>query len=188
MKRIAAIAVAVFAVACAQPAPPAEPAAAPTTAHTDSLKAGYEMAKSNLVRAAEQMPEEDYGFRPAGVIEEVRTFGGIMAHAANANFMFCGMVSGEAGPGVDFEEAATTKADITKALADSFAFCDRAFASVNDQTGAEMVRIDFFNADWTKLGVLAFNTAHGMEHYGNIVTYMRAKGMVPPSSQPGGGN
>ena len=43
-------------------------------------------------------------------------------------------------------------------------------------------------ADWTKLGVLAFNTAHGMEHYGNIVTYLRAKGMVPPSSQPGGGN
>jgi len=185
MKRIAILAAGVFAVACAQPAPPAEPAA-PTSAHTNSLKVSQDIAKSDLVRAAEQMPEEDYGFKPAGVAEEVRSFGQIVAHVAGANGMFCSMVSGEAAPTVD--DAMTAKADIVKALNDAFAFCDRAFASVNDQTGAEMVSISFLNAEFSKLGVLAFNTAHNMEHYGNLVTYMRAKGMVPPSSQGGGGN
>jgi uncharacterized damage-inducible protein DinB len=184
MKHFAVIVVAMAAVGCAQPAPPAEPAV-PTTAHTDSIKVVYDIAKSDLTRAAEQMPEEDYGFKPAGVIDEVRSFGQIMAHVAGANGMFCGMVSGEAAPAVD--EAMTAKADIVKALNDSFAFCDRAIASVNDQTGAEKVTIGFLNADLTKLGVLAFSAAHDMEHYGNIVTYMRAKGMVPPSSQPSGG-
>ncbi len=187
MKRFAVLIAAAFAVACAQPAPPAEPPA-PTSDHTNSLKVGHDIAKSNLTGAADQMPEGDYGFKPAGVADEVRSFGGILAHAANANFMFCGMVSGEAGPGVNFEETATTKADIVKALNDSFAFCDRAFASVDDQSGALKVNISFLNADLTKLGVLAFNTAHNMEHYGNLVTYMRAKGMVPPSSQGQGGN
>jgi len=181
MKRLAVLAAAMFAVACAQPAPPAEPAA-PTTAHTDSLKVSYEIAKSDLTRSAEQMPEEDYGFRPAGVADDVRSFGQILAHVAGANYMFCGMVSGEAGMEVDVATT-TAKADIVKALNDSFAFCDRAFASVNDQTGAAMVNIGFLNADLTKLGVLAFSIAHDMEHYGNLVTYFRAKGMVPPSSQ-----
>ena len=182
MKHFAVVIAAIAVAGCAQPAPPP---AAPTTAHTDSLKVGYEIAKSDLTRAAEQMAEADYGFKPAGVADEVRSFGQIVAHVAGANGMFCGMVSGEAAPAVD--EAMAAKADITKALADSFALCDRAFASVNDQSGAETVRIDFLNADLTKLGLLAFNTAHEMEHYGNLVTYMRAKGMVPPSSQPSGG-
>ena len=51
-----------------------------------------------------------------------------------------------------------------------------------------MVRIEFINRELAKLGVLAFNNAHNFEHYGNLVTYMRAKGMVPPSSQGQGGN
>ena len=187
MRRLGMLIIAVAAVGCAQPAPPPEPPP-PSTAVTSSLKGGYDIAKSFITRAAEQMAEADYGFKPAGVAGEVRSFGQIVAHLANANYLFCAMVSGEAGPGVDYEETATTKVDITKALGESFAFCDRAYGSVNDQTGAEAVRVDFLNMDSTKLGVLAFNSGHEMEHYGNLVTYMRAKGLVPPSSQQGGGN
>ena len=184
MKRFGLMMLGLTLVGCAQPAPPP---AEPTTAIVDSLKGSYEIGKGYLTRAAEQMEEADYAFKPAGVAEEVRSFGAIVAHVAGANGMFCSMVSGEAAPEGNPEEL-TAKADIQKALADSFALCDRAYASVNDETGKATVRIDFLNADWSKLGVLAFNTAHDMEHYGNLVTYMRAKGMVPPSSQPMGGN
>jgi uncharacterized damage-inducible protein DinB len=82
------------------------------------------------------------------------------------------------------EQTSTTKADIQKALADSFAFCDRAFAAVDDASGAEAVTIAMMNMPTTKLGVLGFATAHQFEHYGNLVTYLRLNKMVPPSSQP----
>ncbi len=185
MKRIGFAVLAMVAVGCA-PAPP--PPAPPSNAVTDGLKVGFDAGKGFLTAAAEQMAEADYAFKPAGVAAEVRSFGQIIGHVANANSMFCSMVSGEAGPGVDVEATMTSKADLTKALGDALALCERAFASVNDQTGAESLRVDFLNADLTKLGVLGFNTAHNFEHYGNLVTYFRAKGMVPPSSQGQGGN
>ena len=186
MKRIGFTVLAMVAVGCAPPAPP--PPAPPSSVVTDSIKTGFDIGKNFITQAAEQMAEADFAFKPTGVAAEVRSFGQLVGHVANANYLFCSMVSGEAGPGVDIEQTATSKADLTKALGEAFAFCDRAFGSVNDQTGADPLRVDFLNADLTKLGVLAFNNAHNMEHYGNIVTYMRAKGMVPPSSQSQGGN
>jgi uncharacterized damage-inducible protein DinB len=187
MNRVGALLVTVAVAGCAQPAPEPAPAPPPSTAITDSLKAGHEIARGYVTAAADQMAEADFAFKPARVAAEVRTFGQIVGHIADANFMFCSMVSGEANPNPGAEKMAA-KADITKALGDAFAFCDRAIASVNDQSGADPVRIDFLNRDFTKLGVIAMNTAHNMEHYGNLVTYMRAKGMVPPSSAPQGGN
>ena len=82
----------------------------------------------------------------------------------------------------------TAKADLQKALAASFEFCDRAFAGLNDQTGAaEATIVPINNMKTTRLGALSFNAAHDMEHYGNLVTYMRMNKMVPPSSQPAAG-
>jgi len=180
MKRMALIVLAAGAVACGQATPEPPPVSSDITS---SLLEPYEGAKSYITRAAEQMPEADYGFKPAGTADEVRTYGRILAHIADANYTFCSAVSGEAPPATSVEETMTAKADITTALADSFAFCDRAFGSVNDQTGAMAVRIEAFDMDSTKLGALALNTAHDLEHYGNLVTYLRVKGLVPPSSQ-----
>jgi uncharacterized damage-inducible protein DinB len=180
MTRLGMIVLAAGAVACGQTTPEPPPV---SSVVTDSLLGPYEGAKSHITRAAEQMPEADYGFKPAGTVDEVRTYGRILAHIADANYMFCSVVSGEAPPSMSVEETKSTKADITGALGDSFAFCDRAFGSVNDQTGAMSVRIAQLDMDSTKLGALALNTAHDLEHYGNLVTYLRAKGLVPPSSQ-----
>jgi len=55
-------------------------------------------------------------------------------------------------------------------------------AKMTDANAAEMVSL--FNFRVTKLGAMDFNIAHTMEHYGNLVTYMRLKGIVPPSSTP----
>jgi F0F1-type ATP synthase membrane subunit c/vacuolar-type H+-ATPase subunit K len=64
----------------------------------------------------------------------------------------------------------------------SFEFCEQAIASMDDKKGAETVKT--FLGVQPRLGVLAFNNSHVNEHYGNLVTYMRLKGIVPPSSEP----
>jgi uncharacterized damage-inducible protein DinB len=145
---------------------------------TSALKGNLDMVKGNLIKSAEQVPETDYGFKPT---PEVRSLGQILAHVADANYMICGAASGEKGPAESVEKTKTSKADIAKALGDSFEFCDKAFEGMTDASGAAMV--SFFGRQSPKLGVLAFATGHDWEHYGNIVTYMRLKGMVPPSSQ-----
>jgi uncharacterized damage-inducible protein DinB len=183
MKRLVLLAlfvlVAAGAMACQQAPPPPAPAPPPSTAIRDSLKSTFDSVKNNLLKSAEQVPEAKLGFQPT---KEVRTFGQILGHVANENYVFCGVASGGKGPGGDFEKTAK-KADLQKALADSFAFCDEAFAGLNDQTGAAAAEIPQFELKGTKLSMLALNTAHDNEHYGNLVTYMRINKMVPPSSQ-----
>jgi len=161
----------------------AAPLAAQQGSAVSGLGALYNVTKNNLVRAAEQMPEEHYGFKPT---PEVRSFGGIVAHVANANYMICAMAGGGQNPSsANFEETLTAKADLVKAIKDSFTYCDAAY-QMADAKGMESTTL--FGMATNRMGVLAFNAAHGMEHYGNIVTYMRLKGLVPPSSQPRGGN
>lgn len=143
------------------------------------MGASYGAAKGFLVRAAEQVPEEHYSFKPT---PEVRSFGAIVGHVADANYMLCSTAGGEANPNkVKIEETVTGKAALVQAIKESFAYCDKAY-QLPDAKAAEPVTL--FGMQTNKLGVLAFNTAHDMEHYGNLVTYMRLKGMVPPSSQP----
>lgn len=163
---------------------PATPASANPL--TDSTKMSYDGFKGYLVKAAEQMKDTDYGFKPAGVAAEVRTFGQIIGHLADANLALCGAASGATPPAAlkDVEHTMKTKAELTKALGDAFAFCDQAWAGTTDATAAKAVTLPFGLGPSTRLGALAFNSSHDGEHYGNIVTYMRAKGLVPPSSQP----
>lgn len=166
----------------------AMPKAAAASPITDSIKANYTAVKGYLTKAAAAVPEKGYLFKPAGVAAEVRNFGQLIGHIANVNFMLCApmvgaAMQGETGPGgVDYEKT-TTKAGLEKALAESFAYCDRAFAAVNDSNAAQPVT-GLPIGPSTKIGALAANNGHDFEHYGNIITYMRAMGMVPPSSAP----
>ena len=159
----------------------AAPAAAQTAANplTGATKATYDLIKGNLVKSAEKVPEEHYAFKPS---PDVRSFGQIVGHIADANYMICSAAGGSAGPKDSIEKTKTSKADLQKALADSFAACDAAYAGMTDAKGAQMVK--FFGKEQPQIAVLAFNTAHDFEHYGNLVTYMRIKGIVPPSSEP----
>jgi len=137
----------------------------------------YTMIKSNIVKAAQKMPEENYSFKPT---PEVRSFAQLIGHVADAQYLFCSAVKGEK-KSPDNEKTKTSKADLVAALNEAFAYCDGAYNSMTD--AAASGKIKFFGEDWTKLGVLSFNTAHDNEHYGNIVTYMRLKSLVPPSSE-----
>ncbi len=139
----------------------------------------YSLIKNDVLGSAEKMPEADYSFRPT---PEVRTYGELLAHIANAQFMMCGIVSDGKPVRKDFEKTAKTKAEIDAAVKEGFAFCDAVYQKLTDADAATMV--PFFGRQATKLGVLDFNIAHAFEHYGNLVTYMRIKGIVPPSSEP----
>jgi uncharacterized damage-inducible protein DinB len=135
--------------------------------------------RNNIARAAEKMPEENYAFKP---VPEVRSFGQLVGHVADAQYMICAMAKGVARPEVQVEKTKTTKADLVAALKEANAFCDGAFADLTDVKAAEAVKM--FGRERTRLAVLNMNTSHDNEHYGNIVTYMRIKGLVPPSSEP----
>jgi uncharacterized damage-inducible protein DinB len=139
----------------------------------------YENVKGWLIQSAEQMPEEDFSFKPT---PEVRSFGELMGHVANATYMFCAGATGEENPNsTDFEEV-TSKAALVAALTGAFEFCDTAYQMPDAKALEE---VTFFGRTGTRLWVLTFNVTHNWEHYGNVVTYMRLKGMVPPSSQRG---
>jgi uncharacterized damage-inducible protein DinB len=148
---------------------------------TSALKMSYDRIKDYVTKSAEQMSEANYAFKPT---PEVRSFGQLIAHVADANFMMCSAVAGEKPAGESIEKTKTTKADLQKALADSFAYCDKVYAGMTDAT--EPQTVSFFGSQWTKFAVLALVNTHDFEHYGNIITYMRLKGMVPPSSQKQG--
>ncbi len=140
-----------------------------------------------LVRTAEKMPEDAYTMRP-GPQMEVRTFGQIIGHLANYNFLWCSQAKGEPNPSrnTDFEKVAA-KADLVKAVSDAVAYCDGVYAALTDASGLEMVSITQENGQTRSIlrtGLLIQNHAHNNEHYGNLVTYMRIKSIVPPSSEP----
>jgi len=132
-----------------------------------------------IASAAEKMPEGEYAFRPDPA---ARSFGEILGHIADANYLFCSTVLGESNPSPNIEKTKTTKAELTSALRDAFVYCNRAYAVLNDENAHETVKA--FGQERNRLGVLWFNASHNLEHYGNLVVYMRAKGIVPPSSEP----
>jgi uncharacterized damage-inducible protein DinB len=151
---------------------------APANPLLASSSAFYGQLKDIVLRSADKMAEADYSFRPT---PEVRTYGGVLAHIADAQFLLCGIASDGKMVMKGYEKTAKTKAEIVAALKAGFAACDAVYARLTDADAAGMV--SWFGQQRTKLSVLDFNTAHGFEHYGNLVTYMRMKGIVPPSSE-----
>ncbi|HYZ83097.1 MAG TPA: DinB family protein [Bryobacteraceae bacterium] len=143
-------------------------------------KGAYRVVQQILLRSAEKMPEEQYSFRPT---DSVRSFGQLVGHVADAQYMFCSIVLGEKNPAPGIEKAKTAKADLIPALKEAFAYCDRAYKGMTDQAGTERVKL--FGEETPKLSVLTVNQMHNMEHYGNLVTYLRMKNIVPPTSEPG---
>ena len=145
-----------------------------------SAKGFYDLVKGNVLKAAEKMPEDKFAYKPS---PDVRSFGQLVAHIADAQYFMCGTAKEGGSTARDIEKSVTTKAGLIKALQEAYAFCDGTYAGLTDASSAATTK--FIGRDVTKLSVLSFNTAHTFEHYGNIVTYMRMNGLVPPSSEQG---
>jgi uncharacterized damage-inducible protein DinB len=165
--------------ALAQDRPPASAVAPPENPLSAHNKAVYGGMKKILLRSAEVMPEESYNFKST---EAVRSFGQIVGHIADSQYFMCSSVLGKVNPGLKIEETKTSKADLIAALSDAFAYCDEAYNGMTDGSGTQ--RVKFMGSDTPKLGALNINNVHTALHYGNLITYMRMKNIVPPSSEP----
>jgi len=183
MKRVtyfASAAILLFAASTSSQQPP--PPASQKVGLATSLQRGYANLKTNLTQEAEKMPEADYNFKP-GTTPEARTFGQAMAHVAQAQFGQCSGVKGVPNPmqGKNLEQELKTKAEITKALADSFALCDDAFASTTDENAVQFIKQGPNEA--TRAAALYGVLVHGNEMYGTGAVYLRSKNIVPPSTE-----
>lgn len=165
------------------PQPPPQSVAA-------EVNAMYARIAGFIAKSGSMVPEDMYKWQPT---PEVRTFARLFGHIADDNNGACWALAGEAQAPAridtpDSAESAAnklTKAQLEKALADSVVLCEKAFKAV---TPANMMEPAGGRGNRTKIGNLIYNTAHINEHYGNLVTYLRLKGMVPPSSAGRGGN
>jgi hypothetical protein len=149
---------------------------------SEGLRRSYNTIKMNLTETAQKFGDADYTYTPS---PEIRPFGGQLAHVANSQFNSCAAARGEKNPnqGTNLEQTKKTKAEIVQALADSFAFCDPAFAALTDQSAAELVQQG--QNQVARGAVLANLISHSNEEYGILTVYMRTKGMVPPSTERG---
>ena len=138
---------------------------------SDAVRGNWNSVKKNIKESAELMPEENYNFKPT---PDVRSFGEILAHVAGASYMFCASAKNEKAPfgEASFEGKMTTKAQLVKVTNDAIAYCDGAFAALADG-----------KAEGKQVDTLLRQIGHDNEHYGNLVTYFRLKGLVPPSSR-----
>jgi uncharacterized damage-inducible protein DinB len=159
--------------------------AQPTPANpiTQALTSAWASAKTNVRQSADVMPEAKYGFKP---VDGVRSFGALLAHVAGASYEFCAAAKGEKAPHAEdeFEKSAKTKAEIVKALDGAIAYCDEIYKTLDDAKAAQVVNGAFGGPKGSRAAALFGNTGHFQEHYGNIVTYLRINGLVPPSSAP----
>jgi uncharacterized damage-inducible protein DinB len=158
------------------------PAAGQKITLATSLQRGYAGIKANFTAAAEKMPDADYAFK-VGSMPEARTYGQLIAHIAQSQFGQCSGLTGVANPmaGKNLEQELKTKAELTKALADSFALCDKAFADVTDANATEMVKAG--QNEQTRAASLYGVIVHGNEIAGTAYAYLRTKGLVPPSTE-----
>jgi uncharacterized damage-inducible protein DinB len=151
----------------------------PANPLTATSKAIFAISKGDVLGSLNKVPDDLWNYKPT---PDVRTFGQLFAHIADGQYEFCGTANEGKVVSKDIEKTMKTKAEIGEALKKAFSYCDETFAGMTDATAAEIV--PFFGMKVTRLGIMDFNTAHNMEHYGNLVTYMRLKGIVPPSSEP----
>jgi uncharacterized damage-inducible protein DinB len=156
--------------------------AALTPSTATSINNMHMTIRRDLLESAEAMPAADYAFKPT---PQIRSFAELVGHVASANNYFCSMAKGEAPPStVNFERTVTDKAALVKALGSALSYCDAVYKETTDANANQPVKLagPGGTGQSTRALVLMFNTTHNNEHYGNVILYLRLKGIVPPST------
>ena len=153
------------------PPPPAGPAA--------EVQRSYASLKGNILKAAEQMPEADFHFRPT---PEIRTYARVVNHIAEAQLHSCGAVNGTAMASLPkVPEETADKAAIVEVLKASFAECDKAYGSATPANFLDTIPLGAMKR--SRAGFLWGNVSHDNEQYATLALYLRLKGLAPPSSE-----
>jgi hypothetical protein len=132
-----------------------------------------------VMRSAEKIPENLYSYKPT---PEVRTFGQLFGHIADASNHICAAAIGGKPAAGSVEKTAKTKAELIAALKREFAGCEANYSKLTPASAMET--IEFEGMTLTRVGAMDYEAVHTAEHYGNLVTYMRMNKIVPPSSEP----
>src|SRR6185295_974811 len=185
MKCVTSLASAAVLLVAATTSSQPPPAAGQKVTLATSLQRGYAGIKTNFTAAADKMPEADYSFKP-GSTPEARTYAQLIAHIAQAQFGQCSGLKGVPNPmaGKQLEQELKTKAEVTKALADSYALCDDLFANLTDASATEMVKQG--PNEVTRAASLYGLIVHGNEMAGTAYVYLRSKNIVPPPTENAG--
>jgi len=169
----------VLAVSFAVPVAAQQPSANPIS---DGIRSQWNGAKRNILQSAELMPDANWDYRP---VDGVRSFSELLAHVAGASYAICAASKNEKTPYAEdhFEKNAKGRAAIVQATKDAVAYCDAAFAALTDANAGELIPNPFGDAKIPRTAALVLQIGHDNEHYGNMVTYFRMNGIVPPSSR-----
>jgi len=151
---------------------------AQTNPLSTAVKQNYTSIKNTLLKGAEKMPDADYTFKPA---PESRTYGAVVTHIAAVQGAICASAKGE---DKKFDDSKTGKADAVALMKSAFEYCDPIYDGLTDTNGLEMGKM--FGRDMAKFSILNFGVIHDNEMYGTMAVYLRAKSIVPPSSEPRG--
>jgi uncharacterized damage-inducible protein DinB len=155
---------------------------------TQVLDRSVTNTEHEFTSAAEAMPEDKFDFAPTnGEFKGVRTFGEQIKHVAAVNYMFGAAILSEKVP-VDVGDesgpaSVKTKAEILSYLKDSFTYVHKAIETVNEKNLVDPLKSPFGEGSVTRLGLATSVAAHGFDHYGQMVEYLRMTGIVPPASR-----
>jgi hypothetical protein len=164
----------------------------PTIASAIDVQVG--ILEREFVGAAEAMPDDKFNFAPGTLningseYKDVKTFAEEVRHVAATNFLLWDAVTGDK-PLIETKEdngppQLKTKAEIVKYLKDSFALGHKAARSLTAECAVALVPSPFGQGQTTKLFCASFAVAHGFDHYGQMVEYLRMNGIIPPASRP----
>ena len=173
----------------AQPAAAKAPAAAKESSPGQAVDATYAWVEGQFVPAADAMPEDKFDFAPKdGEFKGVKTFAQQVKHVAAVNFFIGSQILGEKPP-VEVgnpemgPDSLKTKAEIVKFLKDSFAYARKAIGSISSKNATTSMKAPFGGGTTTPLGLATLLAFHGMDHYGQMVVYLRLNGIIPPASR-----
>jgi uncharacterized damage-inducible protein DinB len=156
-----------------------------------ALQIFLKSVERQIVSAADAMPADKYGYAPTeGEFKSVRTFGQQVKHLAATNHILAAAALGEDPPADAGDEAGPesvrTKAEILEYLNGSFAHLGKAIDAIGDQSvpvkGSPISPLPANAA--TRLAFTVESLIHAFDHYGQMVEYLRANGVVPPASRP----
>jgi uncharacterized damage-inducible protein DinB len=143
---------------------------------SEEARQSWNRTRSNLIAAAEKMPEEAYGFKPS---PESQSFRDLVAHSADSAIGVCSVYTGERKQ--IGAASKSSKAELVEALKTAMAECDAAYNSLTDAKATEMVEGRM--GPQSRLGTLYRNTIHMEHEYAQMAVHFRLNKLVPPSSE-----
>ncbi|HNP24960.1 MAG TPA: DinB family protein [Panacibacter sp.] len=150
----------------------------------------FNKIESDIVTAAEAMPEDKFNFTPESLdiansnFKGVRTFGGQILHLATDNIFMWSAITGDSVRAdiedVNGPKTLTTKKEIIDYLKSSFAIGRKAIATLTDQNA--MDEMEYLWRKLPRLDLVFYALTHSNEHYGQMVVYLRLCGITPPAT------